>query len=172
MEERRVTFTKRRTGLFEKAAELCVLCGAKVAILTFSEGRKAFCFGNPEPDSVLECYLRERSPGEIELSGAYIQSLSQSKQLYLEALRGLEREKAERRSAVPLAGRAGFWWDWPVDDLGHDELEFYHDALEKMMQSVAAKIECNDPSNVNHAANIDTTGTDDLISELQKHDFD
>lgn len=165
VEERRVTFTKRRTGLFDKAAELCVLCGAKVVIVTFSEGRKAFCFGNPEPDLVIDGYLRERSPAEIGLSGTYIQALERSKQLYLEALRGLEREKANRRSGIHVAGPAGFWWDGPVDDLGPNELEFYHGALEKMMKSVAARIEGNNPSNVNHE---DEVITDNFVSGVLK----
>ncbi|KAK4796223.1 hypothetical protein SAY86_028549 [Trapa natans] len=62
---RRVTFTKRRTGLFDKAAELCVLCGANVAILIFSEGGKAFCFGNLNVESVMEGYLTKSNPEEI-----------------------------------------------------------------------------------------------------------
>ncbi|KAK4794495.1 hypothetical protein SAY86_012489 [Trapa natans] len=186
VEERRVTFTKRRTGLFEKAAELCVLCGAKIAILTFSEGRKAFCFGNPDIDSVLECYLRERSPAEIGLpssGGAYGHTLGESKQLYLDALRGLEREKAERKSAASTAQTAsgldrGFWWEWSEEDgLGLEELEFYHDALEKMMKTVAAKIEGNDDNlNKNDVVNhgdVDILDTDNLImSGLQKYGFD
>ncbi|KAK7844080.1 agamous-like mads-box protein agl62 [Quercus suber] len=31
--KRQVTFSKRRAGLFKKASELCVLCGAEVAVL-------------------------------------------------------------------------------------------------------------------------------------------
>lgn len=150
VDNRRVTFTKRRTGLFEKAAELCVLCGAKVAIVTFSEGRKAFCFGNPELDSILVGYLRGRSLGEIGPSNSYIQSLDESKRLYLDASRGLETEKANWKSTVQLAdATAGFWWDNPVDDLGRDKLEFYQNALEKMMNSIAVKLEEFNSKNVN-----------------------
>lgn len=165
VDDRRVTFTKRRTGLFEKAAELCVLCGAKVAIVTFSEGRKAFCFGNPELDSVLEAYLRGRSPGEIAPSNSYIQLLDESKRLYLEASRGLEMEKAKWKSTVQLAnGPAGFWWDHPVDDLGPDELEFYQNALEKSMNSVARKLEEFDSQNVNREGNM---SADDYVSKIE-----
>ncbi|OWM81031.1 agamous-like MADS-box protein AGL62 [Punica granatum] len=141
VDHRRVTFSKRRKGLFEKAAELCVLCGAKVAIVTFSEGRKAFCFGNHETDAMLEGYLNGRNLGEIEPSGAYVRALNESKQLYLEASMRLESERAKGKCPVRLARPEGFWWDTPMDGLGLEELEYYHNALERMMQIVQAKIE-------------------------------
>ncbi|KAL0407485.1 UNVERIFIED_CONTAM: Agamous-like MADS-box protein [Sesamum latifolium] len=48
-----VTFSKRRTGLFKKAGELSVLCGAEIAILVQSPAGKIFSFGNPSVESVL-----------------------------------------------------------------------------------------------------------------------
>ncbi|KAB1226422.1 Agamous-like MADS-box protein AGL62 [Morella rubra] len=40
----KVTLSKRRVGLFKKAAELRVLCSAKVAVLTLNNKRKMFSF--------------------------------------------------------------------------------------------------------------------------------
>ncbi|RVW69858.1 Agamous-like MADS-box protein AGL62 [Vitis vinifera] len=34
-----VTFSKRRTGLFKKASELCFLCSVEAAVIVFSPGR-------------------------------------------------------------------------------------------------------------------------------------
>ena len=34
-----VTFSKRRTGLFKKAGELCFLCSVEVAVIVFSPGK-------------------------------------------------------------------------------------------------------------------------------------
>ncbi|GKA41669.1 agamous-like MADS-box protein AGL62 [Tanacetum coccineum] len=42
-----VTFSKRRTGLFKKASELCVLTGAEMAILVQSPGGHCYAFGHP-----------------------------------------------------------------------------------------------------------------------------
>ncbi|KAL9317338.1 hypothetical protein ACSQ67_013855 [Phaseolus vulgaris] len=36
-----VTFSKRRTGLFKKASELCTLCAADVALVVFSPERRS-----------------------------------------------------------------------------------------------------------------------------------
>jgi hypothetical protein len=51
---RRVCFAKRRAGLFKMASDLSILCGAEIAIVVFSpSGGKAFSFGHPSVDSVL-----------------------------------------------------------------------------------------------------------------------
>ncbi|CAO2837613.1 unnamed protein product [Amaranthus hypochondriacus] len=53
---RLVAFSKRRTGLFKKANEISTLCGAEVAIIVFSPGGKAFSFGQPSVEKVLQQY--------------------------------------------------------------------------------------------------------------------
>ncbi|XP_020221887.1 agamous-like MADS-box protein AGL29 [Cajanus cajan] len=54
---RQVTFSKRRTGLFKKANELSILCGAEIAILVFSIGNKPYSFGHPSVEAVVAKYL-------------------------------------------------------------------------------------------------------------------
>ncbi|KQK06427.1 MADS-box protein JOINTLESS-like [Brachypodium distachyon] len=50
---RQVTFSKRRFGLFKKASSLSVLCGVELAAVIFSPGGKAFSFGSPSVDAVI-----------------------------------------------------------------------------------------------------------------------
>lgn len=50
---RTVTFSKRRAGLFKKAMELSILCGAQIALIIFSLGGRAYSFGHPNVDYVL-----------------------------------------------------------------------------------------------------------------------
>ncbi|KEH33851.1 putative transcription factor MADS-type1 family [Medicago truncatula] len=57
-----VTFSKRRSGLFKKASELCTLCGADVALVVFSPGEKVFSFGHPNVDTVIDRYLSRVPP--------------------------------------------------------------------------------------------------------------
>lgn len=57
-----VTFSKRRSGLFKKASELCTLCGAEIAIVVFSPGRKVFSFGHPNVESVIDRFLNNNPP--------------------------------------------------------------------------------------------------------------
>ncbi|KAJ3705888.1 hypothetical protein LUZ61_009593 [Rhynchospora tenuis] len=50
-EARQVCFSKRRQGLFKKAKELSVLCGANVKVLTFSPAGKPYPFTSPSEQS-------------------------------------------------------------------------------------------------------------------------
>ncbi|KAG2410969.1 hypothetical protein LR48_Vigan11g086800 [Vigna angularis] len=54
---RQVTFSKRRTGLFKKANELSILCGAEIAIVVFSIGNRPYSFGHPGVDAVAAKFL-------------------------------------------------------------------------------------------------------------------
>ncbi|KAK7369902.1 hypothetical protein VNO80_11950 [Phaseolus coccineus] len=62
---KQVTFSKRRTGLFKKANELSVLCGAEIAIVMFSPGKKPFSYGHPSVDVVADKYLRKKRRSNV-----------------------------------------------------------------------------------------------------------
>lgn len=184
VDDRRVTFTKRRTGLFEKGAELCILCGVEVVIITFSEGKKAFCFGHPEADRILQGYLDEAAginptgSGDSGCRGkegeggsgdnaAYLQTTRESKQRYFEAVEQLEKEKADLK-LMRETGRAesgGFWWEQPIEHLGLEELEYFHQSLEKLAGSVLMKL---DPGR-RQDSELDPGGSQDSALALQ-HD--
>uniref|UniRef100_A0A803NPI9 MADS-box domain-containing protein n=1 Tax=Cannabis sativa TaxID=3483 RepID=A0A803NPI9_CANSA len=52
-----VTFSKRRSGLFKKASELCTLCGVQIAIIVFSPGNKVYSFGHSSVNVVIDRYM-------------------------------------------------------------------------------------------------------------------
>lgn len=51
---RKVCFSKRRSGLFKKAEELSILCGAKVGVVAFSISGKPMVFNASSLDSLLD----------------------------------------------------------------------------------------------------------------------
>ncbi|XP_075088817.1 MADS-box protein AGL24-like isoform X2 [Nicotiana tabacum] len=53
---RQVTFSKRRRGLFKKAAELSVLCDADVALIIFSATGKLFEYASSSMEDILGKY--------------------------------------------------------------------------------------------------------------------
>ncbi|KAJ0574105.1 putative transcription factor MADS-type1 family [Helianthus annuus] len=53
----RVTFSKRRCGLFTNASELSILCGVEIAIIVFSRGIKVFSFGHPSVENLFNFIL-------------------------------------------------------------------------------------------------------------------
>ena len=69
-EARQVCFSKRRAGLFKKANELSILCGAEIGVIVFSPAGKPFSFGHPSVDSIIDRFL-SGSPSPTTLPSAY-----------------------------------------------------------------------------------------------------
>ncbi|KAL3833621.1 hypothetical protein ACJIZ3_008357 [Penstemon smallii] len=133
-----VTFTKRRLGLFKKASELSVLCGAKIAILVQSPGGKIFTFGNPSVESVLHSF----QTGRMNFSPGFGNFDSRCK--YDEAVRKLEREnmiKNRMKEKFEEEGSSNkFWWDKSIEGLELHELEEYLEALEGLKGNVLDRV--------------------------------
>lgn len=153
---RQVTFSKRRTGLFKKASELCVLTGAQVAVLVNSPGGRVFAFGHPNVDHLVDRYLKKNSgenSGESSGSGAGVAGATAAvthwsppalptkefNQHYVEVSRELEAEKRRREMMVP-AGNGGVpWFDEAVDGLPVEELEQYLWSLVELKKKVMTR---------------------------------
>ncbi|KAJ9691380.1 hypothetical protein PVL29_013534 [Vitis rotundifolia] len=114
----KVTFSKRRTGLFKKADDLCVLCGAEAAVIVFSPGGRAFVFGHPTADAVIDRFLGR----DTDTSSRAVAILGGC-----------------GRAEVKEAG--GFWWDAPIENMGLNELEQFKGSLEKLREKVADRVE-------------------------------
>ncbi|KAJ9698763.1 hypothetical protein PVL29_007698 [Vitis rotundifolia] len=126
-----VTFSKRRTGLFKKAGELCVLCGAEAAVIVFSPGGRAFVFGHPTADAVIDRFLgRDTDTSSRAVVPAEQMVHGQVQRQYLEAV---------GRAEVKEEG--GFWWDAPIENMGLNELEQFKGSLEKLREKVADRVE-------------------------------
>lgn len=52
-----VTFSKRRSGVYKKASELCLLCDCHVAIVIFSAANKIYSFGDPSAEKILNSFI-------------------------------------------------------------------------------------------------------------------
>lgn len=108
--KRQVTFSKRRRGLFKKSAELSVLTGAKIAVITFSKCGRIYRFGHV--DALIDKYLR-KSPVKLEgYSGDNV---------------------ADEESRRP-------WWERPVESVPEEELEEYMAALSMLRENIGKKI--------------------------------
>ncbi|KDP45198.1 hypothetical protein JCGZ_15063 [Jatropha curcas] len=149
-----VTFSKRRAGLVKKASELSLLCGAQVALIAFSPGKKVFAFGNPNVDVVLDRYLNEGTfasnedePTTLNIDDVNMKNPNVPKwnKEYEEAVKELEEEtkclaKIEEWNKVRENMNAGFWWDEPIDNMGVEELEEYVCALKVLKGNVGIRV--------------------------------
>ncbi|XP_011043030.1 PREDICTED: agamous-like MADS-box protein AGL62 [Populus euphratica] len=90
-EQRSVTFTKRRQGLFNKAADLCRICDAQIAIMVSSAGskEKVYTFGHSSVDAVFDRFLYNFTAApEAVAYEAGIKSASNSLYEEIKALEG------------------------------------------------------------------------------------
>ena len=131
-----VTFSKRRAGLFNKAAELSVLCGAEIAILVSSATNKLYTFGHPNVESLLDRFLTGNSappkPAEAYLP---LQELNRD---FDDVAAEFDIEK---RRAAELSSNDRFWWDEPLESMKIDELKRFRSSLVELRGKVAERVE-------------------------------
>ncbi|KAK6150051.1 hypothetical protein DH2020_017576 [Rehmannia glutinosa] len=94
---RTVTFSKRRAGLFKKATELSILCGTQIAIIIFSLGGRAYSFGHPNVESVVNRFFNRNPVPNLQDSvhGMKLHSamVNQLKEQYDQKNKELEAKK-------------------------------------------------------------------------------
>lgn len=108
--KRQVTFSKRRRGLFKKSAELSVLTGAKIAVITFSKCGRIYRFGHV--DTLIDKYLR-KAPVSLDVYS------------------GDDRAEEEGRKSL---------WERPVESVPEEELEEYVAAMSLLRENLGKRI--------------------------------
>ncbi|XP_042396895.1 agamous-like MADS-box protein AGL61 [Zingiber officinale] len=153
-EARQVCFSKRRTGLFKKANELSVLCGANLAVVVFSPAGKPFSFGHPSVDSVLNRFVSPSAdptpppPPSFHDARAMTAATSIVPELdrqYAELAERLEgeRRRKEALEAALRAQRGDFarLMQSSVEELGVAELERLQAALDRLRWDAARRVD-------------------------------
>ncbi|KAL9233376.1 hypothetical protein vseg_008388 [Gypsophila vaccaria] len=166
--KKQVTFSKRRVGLFKKASELCSLCGANVAIVTFSGAGKFFGFGHPSVEDVVQRYINSNKINGNE-NGNGIDNdngngngngngndFGKCSRKFKDVLGQIEVEKRASSSSNNNNNKivindldnnniennnVEFWWDENIDNLGLVELERYKVALEGLRNKIGTKVD-------------------------------
>jgi len=95
---RQVTFSKRRTGLFKKANELAILCGAEIAIIVFSPGNKPYSFGHPSVDDVALKFLEGELDDGIGSSSSEVPNIEDLNQQLEDVLAELKVAENDARA--------------------------------------------------------------------------
>lgn len=145
-EARKVSFSKRRGGLFKKAMELHTLCGAETAIVVFSPSGKPYSIGHPSVEAVTNRFLGENSTPEPSYVGAYRDTkLQKLNEEYGELLDQLETEKnkAEKHKEEMEADQNQPWWEQPIENLEFQQLELLHATYQNLMNKTEAQMNQN-----------------------------
>jgi len=144
-DDRLITFSKRRSGIYKKASELVTLCGAEVAVLVFSPAGKAFSFGHPSIESVANRFLGQNiAPNDnthplVEAHRKVrINELNQqhNELLVMEAERDRWKVLKEGTSEKSSQG----WWEARIDEFSLQELKQMNVMLEEFHKNLHKKI--------------------------------
>ncbi|KAK2386171.1 agamous MADS-box protein AGL62 [Trifolium repens] len=137
-----VTFSKRRSGLFKKASELSTLCGVEIAIVVFSPADKAFSFGHPEVESIIDRYFTRNPPQESSMQqlvevhrNANVRDLNIQLTQLLNHLE-IEKKQGEEIEHMRKDRQRKFWWESPIDELGLNELVQLKGSIEELKQNI------------------------------------
>lgn len=132
---RQVCFSKRRVGLIKKASELSILCGSEVGIIVFSQAGKAFSFGHPCIDYVIDKTLKR----PVSVDSDKIETIRRLENEYNSLLQELEVEK-ERHLGLQKQLHVDYfnhkhcwnqnWWQEPAHAMGLLELKQHAERLE------------------------------------------
>ncbi|KAI4332013.1 hypothetical protein L6164_016956 [Bauhinia variegata] len=123
-----VTFSNRRNGIFNKASELCTLCAAEVAIITFSPGNQVYSFGHSSGNDVINRILTGAQPqtsSARQVIEAHhnaivrnlIAQLTQSSELLDE-----EKKLSKDMNMLLKPTQGQFWWAGPIDEMSKPQL--------------------------------------------------
>ncbi|CAN6213565.1 unnamed protein product [Urochloa humidicola] len=149
---RQVCFSKRRQGLFKKASELSILCGAVVGTVVFSQVGRSFSFGHPSIDEVINRFLNPANPdgpasgapshGNVGSVSDTVHALSME---YLELEQSLDSEKKrkerlEEATEKEMGGRLMQLLSANILELGPDELQEFEKKLEEIHLIVKEKV--------------------------------
>ncbi|CAJ2648108.1 unnamed protein product [Trifolium pratense] len=137
-----VTFSKRRSGLFKKASELSTLCGADVALVVFSPGEKAFSFGHPNADTVIDRYL-SRLPSQNNGTVRLIEARRNANmcELHSQLTRlndalDIEKSRRDELSHMNKMTETQYWWACPFDGMNFSQLGLLKNALAELKKRI------------------------------------
>ncbi|KAG5244410.1 agamous MADS-box protein [Salix suchowensis] len=158
-EQRSVTFTKRRQGLFNKAADLCRICDAQIAIMVSSTGskEKVYTFGHSSVDAEAVAYE------------AGIKSASNSLYEEIKALEGDVNTLMQNKKR----NVGGISWD-SLEEIEQScnsvqELQDVVDSLESLLVQARNKLLNNATGSLGISNVVEPKTGDFFASELKPH---
>lgn len=142
-DDRLITFSKRRSGIYKKSSELVTLCGAEVGVVIFSPAGKPFSFAHPSVESIANRFLNQNPP-PTDNTHPLVEAhrrvrINELNQQHNDLLSQLEAEKQRGKELQMLAkanGNQQGWWEAPLEELGIEELQSMHASLEDFHRSI------------------------------------
>ncbi|XP_047312569.1 agamous-like MADS-box protein AGL62 [Impatiens glandulifera] len=147
----KVTFCKRKSGLFKKFNELITLCGAEVLLLVFSPTNRVFSYGHPNHPNVDEIVGRlfgSSSPTGLSCeTQQMIESYRSSNirelnanVMQVEELMEVEEQHAKQINHDKKVGQDQRWWERSNKEMSYQQLEHLKMSLLNLNAIVTQKL--------------------------------
>ncbi|XP_065879475.1 floral homeotic protein AGAMOUS-like [Euphorbia lathyris] len=146
-EDRLISFSKRRSGIYKKSSELVTLCGAEIGFLVFSPAGKPFSFGHSSLESITNRFLGLpiENPNPVDEARRKIR-IQELTQLHNEMISSLEDEKdkgIKLKKAMMKdkgKGKEANWWDARISELNLEDLRKLHARFEEVHTNLCKKL--------------------------------
>ncbi|OWM77524.1 agamous-like MADS-box protein AGL61 [Punica granatum] len=167
-DDRMITFSKRRSGIYKKASELVTMCGTEVGIVVFSPTGKPYSFGHPSVQAVLNKFLNRNvpPPADDRLQPLIDANIRMRRERYNDFFNQLlarldnAKERGKDLSRITHATSEGNssnwergWWEKPLQELSFDELKEEALFLEALHRDICNYL--NYPSDLNALGVVD-----------------
>ncbi|KAJ8448526.1 hypothetical protein Cgig2_012170 [Carnegiea gigantea] len=174
-DERLITFSKRRSGLYKKASEISILCGTEVGILIFSPSEKPYTFGSPNFEPIMNRFRGKNYPTLDNMTANFIEAYWNAKRQEVNydydelhsRLLDLKKE-GERLCKAKKPIQDECWWEASVEDLNANQMDQFRVAMEQFKVLVAKRSEEITASNPS-SASTSNQPPDPLASCARRH---
>lgn len=149
-EDRLITFSKRRAGMYKKATEISTLCGVETGLLVFSPSGRPYAYGIPSLEAVVARILPQMKcpPPSDMTTGSYLVKapnkarVDEMNAFFDELSAELERLRKEGEGLVRMKReiQADCWWDVVIEDLKAHEVEQFISTMEELKTAAEKKI--------------------------------
>ncbi|PON50795.1 MADS-box transcription factor [Trema orientale] len=144
--DRLITFSKRKSGIYKKANELVTLCGGEVGFVIFSPSGKPFSYGHPSIDSVAERLLLDQTT-EVTMTEVTTHPIMEAhrqmrinnlNQKYNDLYSHMEAEKERQQSLQKMQIEASDeLWEGSIEGLSLEELKQRQRSLEELHANIS-----------------------------------
>ncbi|XP_047309849.1 agamous-like MADS-box protein AGL62 [Impatiens glandulifera] len=135
-----VSFSKRKSGVLKKVSELSTMCGIDMALILFFESDKAFSYGNPTLNAILNCFLGVDS--QIVFDSASLKIIEEQHISIIQEMEGkrmndeemlkLELQRRKTLSLEMINHALGKWWEYPIEKMSLLQIQIRNASMEDL----------------------------------------
>ncbi|WCJ25716.1 Agamous-like MADS-box protein AGL61 [Euphorbia peplus] len=121
-DDKLITFSKRRSGVYKKASELVTLTNCQIGFVVYSPAGRPFTFAHPSVEAIVNRFLgRQGEPNDEANQSIGIEELTKQHNMLLQQL-DAEKDKANTLKQKMVGVEKG-WWDTPVEEQNLQQLQ-------------------------------------------------